>query len=153
MKQLLTSTATDLGHPAYEQGAGLLNSLAAVQAAESWNDANGAPAPTGTTLVVEPDPAGVSGNPGDLGDQDGDASPTSAARRQVVTPSARTLGTPVSSVNGTDTLNTATAPTYVDAFGTVRSYVAQTFTVGANVDQLDVSNAARCRAASRSGSS
>ena len=32
VKQLLTSTATDLGHPAFEQGSGLLNSLAAVQA-------------------------------------------------------------------------------------------------------------------------
>ncbi len=41
VKRLLTSTATDLGHPAYEQGAGLLNSLAAVQAAMSWKDGNG----------------------------------------------------------------------------------------------------------------
>ena len=45
VKQLLTSTATDLGHPAYEQGAGLLNSLAAVKAAASWTDANGSPNP------------------------------------------------------------------------------------------------------------
>ena len=43
VKRLLTSTATDLGLPASEQGAGLLNTLAAVQAAQSWHDGNGSP--------------------------------------------------------------------------------------------------------------
>ena len=41
VKQIITGTATDLDHPAFEQGSGLINSLAAVQAAESWRDGNG----------------------------------------------------------------------------------------------------------------
>jgi hypothetical protein len=39
-------------------------------------------------------------------------------------------------------LNTATAPTYIDASGIPRSYVKQTFTVPVGVDRLDVSLAA-----------
>ena len=41
VKQIITGTTQDLGHPAFEQGSGLINSLAAVQAAESWRDGNG----------------------------------------------------------------------------------------------------------------
>ena len=41
VKQIITGTAQDLDHPAFEQGSGLINSLAAVQAAESWRDGNG----------------------------------------------------------------------------------------------------------------
>ena len=41
VKQIITGTAQDLDHPAFEQGSGLINSLAAVQAAESWRDDRG----------------------------------------------------------------------------------------------------------------
>ena len=141
VQRLLTSTATDEGHPASEQGAGLLNSLAAVQAAESWHDTNGAPAPVGANLAASPTQIALNGNPGASVSTTVSATNVSS-QSELVSASVRTLGNQVSSVSGTDTLNTATAPTYVDAYGTVRSYVAQTFTVGANVDQLDVSNAA-----------
>jgi Subtilase family/Peptidase inhibitor I9 len=141
VKRFLTSTATDQGHPAFEQGAGLLNTLGAVQAAESWKDGNGSPAATGTNLVLSHTQLSISGDPG--------SSATSSVRvrnvsdhTQVVHAATRMVGKTVSSVNGTDTLNTATAPAYIDAFGISRSYVPQTFTVGPNVDRLDVSNAA-----------
>ena len=142
VQRFITSTAIDQGHPAFEQGSGLLNSLGAVQAAESWKDANGGLGTSiGTNLVVGPTQVAVSGNPG--------ASTTStitvanvSSHSEVVKAATRTVGKVVSSVNGTDTLNTATAPVYVDAFGTSRSYVSQTFTVKPNIDRLDVSNAA-----------
>lgn len=49
IKQIITSTADDLGHPAYEQGAGMLDSYKAVQAALSANGGK----PTGSTLLVD----------------------------------------------------------------------------------------------------
>src|SRR5206468_905968 len=67
VKRLLTSTATDLGHPASEQGAGEVDALAAVRAARSWQDANGAPGVQGTALVVDRTQLSVVGRPGGTG--------------------------------------------------------------------------------------
>ena len=61
---------------------------------------------------------------------------------EIVHASTRTVGRVVSSVNGQDTLNTATSPAFIDAFGISRSFVEDHFTVQPGVDRLDVSNAA-----------
>jgi hypothetical protein len=142
VKELLTSTATDLNVPATEQGAGELNTLGAVEAAESWTDANGSPAPTGINLVVgRPTQLSLVGNPGA-------SSATKVTVRnvsnqtQVISGSTRRLNPSQSTTTGQTTLDTATAPTFIDAFGISRSYVAKTFAVGRNVAMLDVSNAA-----------
>jgi hypothetical protein len=142
VKQILTSTATDLGHPAYEQGAGLLNTLKAVQAAESWQDTNGSPTATGSALIVNkpqlfsaafPNSPVVQGltvtNVGD--------------KPQTVTATTRTLSKTVSDTSGTAAINTATAPFYVDSLGISRSYTTVQFTVAPNVDRLTMTAAAR----------
>jgi hypothetical protein len=145
VKRFLTSTATDLGHPAYEQGAGLLNSLGAVQAAESWRDANGRPAHTGTGLVVNKTQLRLSGNPGARTSANITVTNTGNTV-QLVQASTRSFEDVVSTANGSASLNTATAPAYLDSFGILRSYVAQTFNVG-KVDRLDVSETAASGAA------
>ncbi len=140
VKRFLTSTATDLGHPAFEQGSGLLNTLAAVQAAKSWHDRNGSPARTGNALVIDRTQLRLSGDPGDKVNAGLNVTNVSS-HTQVVHASTRSFENVVRTVTGTTALNTATAPSYIDAFGIARSFVAQSFTVG-HVDRLDVSEAA-----------
>ena len=141
VKRLLTSTATDLGHPASEQGAGQLNTLGAVKAAMSWKDANGSPAAQGTSLIVDKTQLVVDGQPGST--VHSSLAVTNLSRNtQTVRLSTRTLGKTVSSRTGTVTLDTATAPTYIESIGTVRSYVKQAFSVPVGVDRLDVAFAA-----------
>lgn len=138
VKRLLTSTATDLGHPAYEQGAGLLNSLAAVKAAMSWKDANGSPTPQGTALVVDKTQLSVTGAPGSTSKQSLTVRNVSR-NTQTVNLTTRTIGRTLSSTTGSLQLNTATAPTYLDAYGIARSYVKKTFTVPIGAKRLDAS--------------
>ena len=138
VKRLLTSTAQDLGHPAYEQGAGLLNSLAAVKAAASWADSTASPKVQGAALVVNKTQLSPQGYPGSVQYQAVSVRNVSN-KTQVVRSTARTFGTPVSAAFGSVTLNTATAPTYIDSFGIPRSYVEQDFTIPGNKDRLDVS--------------
>jgi hypothetical protein len=64
VKQILTSTASNLGAPADEQGSGLLNSYKAVQLAESIRTSAGSPKPVGETLQLSRTQLNGSGNPG-----------------------------------------------------------------------------------------
>lgn len=135
--RLLTGSATDLGHPAYEQGAGLLNTLAAVQAAESFHDANGAPTAHGNALIPAQPQYSTVGHPGRNGTTLVRITNVGTAT-QSVHASTRMLGRVVADRTGTVTLNTSTAPTFIDETGTPRSYVRQAFHVG-HADRLDLS--------------
>jgi Subtilase family len=137
VKQILTTTARDLGHPAYEQGSGELDSLKAVQAAMSWKDENGAGTPMGSALTVDKTQLSASGDPSAIVARSLTVTNV-GTETQRVTAGTRALMQTVADVKGTTTLNTASAPAYIDAFAIPRSYVPVTFTVGKNVDRLTV---------------
>ncbi len=141
VKRLLTSTATDLGHPAYEQGSGRLNSLAAVRAAQSWHDSHGSPAATGQSLVVDKTQLTAVGRPGHAVKRSVTVRNVSS-HAMTVHASTRVLSAPTTIASGDVALDTATAPAYLDSFGISRSFATKTFAVPAGRDRLDVTAAA-----------
>lgn len=143
IKQIIMSTATDLGAPPEEQGAGLINALSAVYAALAANGAHGPssrPAGARNSVLVTADPGSftVTDMPGaskrlavtltNLGSQP-----------QVLSPTLLSLSETVASGSQTLAIDTTSGPTFLDEFGRSRAYVLQSIDVPANVDHLDVS--------------
>jgi Subtilase family/Peptidase inhibitor I9 len=136
VKQIIMSTATDLGAPAEEQGAGLINSLAAVNTALSLNDAHGRPKARGTELLFAPTAAHITAEPNSGQTQDF-AILNPGATPLELTPTLEALGPPVAGANISLTLNPAKDPSFVNSTGGTRHYVKQTFKVPAGVQHLD----------------
>jgi hypothetical protein len=141
VKEILTSTATDEYDPAERQGAGLLNALAAVQAAKSVPDANGSPAAVGNNLLFGTNELTASGTPN---------SPQSftlpvtnvGTAPQTLTAHGRSLSTLLADQRGSVALDTtAVTPEFVGSSGATDDYVTRTFTVPAGTDHLDASAA------------
>ena len=139
VKQILTSTATDEYDPADRQGNGLLDALAAVQAAQSIKDANGTGTTVGNGLLFGSSQLAATGAPG---------SPQSftetvtnvGTTAQTLTTHGRSLSTVVADQTGSVVLNTtASGPTFIGTSGAVDNYVTHTFTVSAGTDHLDAS--------------
>ena len=76
VERIIVSTATDLGAPADHQGAGLVNTLKAVQLAESINSNS----PQGSTLLVDKTSLNATVNAGPAGQRSASTSPTRAPR-------------------------------------------------------------------------
>ena len=64
VKQIITGTAQDMGLPADEQGSGLLDARAAVEAALTWPGATGAPAGVDVAHRTSTNQVQLTGNPG-----------------------------------------------------------------------------------------
>jgi hypothetical protein len=137
VKQILTSTATDLGVPAAEQGAGLLNSYKAVLLAESTNRGHGSPF-FGQSLLLSQTQLNAVDAPGTF--QSWPLTVTnSSAIPQFVQVSGRTLGRSQNVQTGSVTLNDATSPQFENYQGLQNNYGVFTFRVPSGADRLDAS--------------
>ena len=136
VKQIIMSTATDLGAPAFEQGAGLINSLAAVNAALSLDDHNGRPKNQGNSLLTQPSSAAVESTPNSRQDVSFSVTNTGTTTRHL-SPTLQELGAPIAGNTITVTLNPSTDPTFLNPSGAPRAYVKRTFAVPAGAQHLD----------------
>ena len=138
VKQILVSTATDLGAPATEQGAGLLNTYKAVLLAESIHTSDGSPRRVGRTLLLSANQLNAVDAPGTLESWDVTVTNT-GAHNQIVNLSGRTFGRPENVQTGSVTLNDAASPHFVSWGGTEENYAVINFRVPRGADRLDAS--------------
>ena len=131
VKQILTSTATDLGAAGSAQGAGMLNSYQAVRLAESINTSR----PAGNTLLLSSSQLNAVGAPGSS--HSWPVTITNAgSTAQQLSLAGRTLGVDTGVQSGAVTLSNSQSPTFTDVSGTENNYEEFHFTVGGGVDQL-----------------
>ncbi|MFZ1994584.1 MAG: S8 family serine peptidase, partial [Solirubrobacteraceae bacterium] len=131
VQQIIVSTAQDLGAPADRQGAGLVDTLKAVQLAETIN---GGSQPQGSSLLVRQTSLSATVTAGDAPQFSVNVT-NPGANPQTVTPSI--IGAPqqTSDDTGNVTLSPA-SPTFVDGEGNTDFYQEHTFTVPAGADYL-----------------
>ena len=140
VKTIITSTATDLGVSADQQGAGLIDSYRAVQAALSYHDQHGSPARHGDTLLAGPDTAfGVEARPNSAESFSFDVT-NNGTTRQLVAPQVRSMQRVLSSQSYSQYLDPLSLPTvFLDAQGLTESFVQQDIRVVPGTQQLDAS--------------
>jgi hypothetical protein len=134
VKQILESTATDLGAPATEQGAGLLNSYKAVELAESIHTSQA----VGSTLLTSASQLNAVGAPGSTHTWPVTITNT-GTHTQVVSLRGRTFGPSQNVQSGSVTLNDATSPQFVNYGGLENNYGVFHFTVPPGQDRLAAS--------------
>ncbi|HEY6494714.1 MAG TPA: S8 family serine peptidase [Trebonia sp.] len=137
VKQILLSTVTDLGAPAQEQGAGLLDSYRAVQLAQSY----GRPKRTGSTLLTSPGQL-TEAAAGGTGKKWKVTVTNEGAKAQTVTLSSRALNqASTSSAGGSVTLSDSKSNQYTADSGKRVNYQTFRFRVPAGQARLGLSMA------------
>ena len=136
VKRIIMSTATDLGAPSSEQGAGLINSLGAVKLALSIHDSHGSPASRGEEFVIDSNSVNITDAPNTHEFHAFKITNTGTTTRHL-SAALQTLGAPIAGATTTVELNPASDPFFVDAVGLGRSYVTSKFTVPAGAAYLN----------------
>jgi subtilisin family serine protease len=131
VERIIVSSATDLGAPADHQGAGLVNTLKAVQLAESINSNS----PQGSTLLLDKTSLNATVNAGQPANLSVSVT-NEGGSTQTVTPTVTGRPTTLSKDTGSVTL-TAGSPSYIDGEGRTDFYATHTFTVPAGADNLN----------------
>jgi subtilisin family serine protease len=132
VRQLLTSTATDLHAPSFEEGSGEMNTLAAVQAARAVGTAPSYA--NGSHLLVGPTQLDISQTAGTTATRSVRVT-NLGATKQIVHAQARQIAKTVSNETGSVNL-TASSKTFVDQFGSARPSEAFQFTIPSGTDRL-----------------
>ncbi|MER5885265.1 S8 family serine peptidase [Streptomyces sp. NPDC001941] len=130
VKHILMSTARDLGAPAADQGAGLLDAYAAVRLARAYGGAKEAGAPS---LLVHSDGLDLTGRPGEQRRTSVRVTNTGAAP-VTVSPAVRTPGVARALADGEASL--AAGRVFTDADGSPARAVAVPFSVAPGTDRL-----------------
>jgi hypothetical protein len=137
VKQILLSTATDIGTPATEQGAGLLNSYKAVLLAESIHTPeDDAPKPLDNTLLLSANQLNAVDVPGSRESWDVTITNTGAFP-QSVNLTGRAIGRGQNIQTGSVTLSDATSPKFANYQGLPNNYAVFNFHVPRFADRLD----------------
>lgn len=136
VKKIIMSTATDLGAPSDEQGAGLINSLAAVNAALSVVDEYASPKARGSEVLSSPNSVLITDAPNAREIRSFTITNTGATSLQL-SPALETLGAPIAGATLNLQLNPANDKSFVNSTGGTRYYIKHTFKVPANAQHLD----------------
>jgi len=136
VKQIIMSSATDLGAPAELQGAGLINSLAAVNTALSISDGRSRPSGHGQGLVYSSTSFATIDLPGTPESRSWTVTNT-GTNPVHVEPLLQTLGAAVAGENVTLQLDAAHAPTFPNLAGAPRPYLSRRIFVPPGTQHLD----------------
>jgi hypothetical protein len=136
VKQIIMSTATDLGAPSSEQGAGLINSLAAVNVALSIDDGQGRPKARGPGIYTSATGVSIVAEPNANESRTFTITNTGSTTRHL-TPSLQMLGAPIAGATLNLNLAPSSEPVFLSPTGAQRSYIEQKFTVPSGAQHLD----------------
>jgi hypothetical protein len=135
VKRILVSTATDLGEPANEQGAGLLNSYKAVEMAESVHTSDGSPAAVGNSLEFSTNQLNAVGTVGST--QNWPVTITNTGTQtQFLGLSGRGFGPSQNMQSGSVALTDGVSPEFENYGGLQNNYGVFHFTVRPGQDRL-----------------